>query len=308
MGSQVTLSAWTADEAGALAAFAAVFAEFDRLEALLSTWRPGSELTRINEAAGGEAVVVSPDTFEAVRRGVELCGLTRGKFDPTFGALSGVWRFDHDRDGRVPTDAEIAPRLALVDCRRVELDAARSAVRLPLAGMKLHLGGLGKGFAVDRGVALLRRRGFRDFMVQAGGDMYVAGARGDRPWRVGIRDPRGGPSSYFAAAEVTDATFSTSGDYERAFLEDGVRYHHILDPATGRPAPACRSVTVMARDATTAEGLSKGVFILGPEAGLALVEGVEGAGAVVVDAANRVHVSRRLEGRIKQLHPPTDAP
>jgi thiamine biosynthesis lipoprotein len=145
-------------------------------------------------------------------------------------------------------------------------------------------------------------------MVQAGGDMYVAGARGDRPWRVGIRDPRGGPSSYFAAAEVTDATFSTSGDYERAFLEDGVRYHHILDPATGRPAPACRSVTVMARDATTAEGLSKGVFILGPEAGLALVEGVEGAGAVVVDAANRVHVSRRLEGRIKQLHPPTDAP
>ena len=152
----------------------------------------------------------------------------------------------------------------------------------------------------------MRERGLRDFMVQFGGDMFVSGRRGDRAWRAGIRDPRGPPDRYFAAAEVTDATFSTSGDYERFFIKDGHRYAHILDPATGNPASACRSVTIMAPDATTAEYLSKGVFILGTERGLPIVESVEGAGAVVVDPKNRVHVSARLKDRIKILADPTD--
>jgi thiamine biosynthesis lipoprotein len=123
---------------------------------------------------------------------------------------------------------------------------------------------------------------------------------------VGIRDPRGAPEDYFASAEVSEGTFSTSGDYERTFIKDGRRYHHIIDPATGEPARGVRSVTIMAPDATLAEGLSKGVFILGPERGLALIERLEGVGAVVVDDRNQVLVSARLKDKLRILRPPTD--
>jgi len=169
----------------------------------------------------------------------------------------------------------------------------------------MHLGGIGKGYGVDRAVALLVAAGLTDFMVQAGGDLYVAGQRGDRPWRVGIRDPRGTRDAFFAAAEVSDGTFSTSGDYERFFIEDGVRYHHILDPDAGRPARGTRSVTIMAKDAMTADALSTGLFILGAKRGLEIVERLPGVGAVIVDAANEVHISSRLKDKVKVFKPPT---
>lgn len=308
MGTQMTLTAYTADEAKAVLAFDDAFREMKRLEDLLTVWKPDSDVSRINAAAGQAAVQVQPETMECLQLSVHFAQLTTGKFDPTFGALSGLWRFDHDQDDQIPDPAEVRRRLKLIDYRKLSLDPERSTAKLERPGMKLHLGGIGKGYAVDKTVALLRARGFQDFMVQAGGDLYVAGTKGDRAWRVGIRDPRGPPSSYFAASEVTDASFSTSGDYERSFLKDGVRYHHILDPATGNPAMACRSVTIMAKDAVTADGISKGVFILGPERGLALVESIDGAGAVIVDRENRVHVSKRLEGRLKLLHSPTPGP
>lgn len=308
MGTQMTLTAYTADEAKAVLAFDDAFQEMKRLEDLLTVWKPDSDVSRINAAAGKAAVQVQPETMECLQLSVHFAQLTAGKFDPTFGALSGLWRFDHDQDDQIPNPAEVRRRLKLIDYQKLSLDPEHSTAKLERAGMKLHLGGIGKGYAVDKTVALLRARGFQDFMVQAGGDLYVAGTKGDRAWRVGIRDPRGPPSSYFAASEVTDASFSTSGDYERAFLKDGVRYHHILDPETGNPAMACRSVTIMAKDAVTADGISKGVFILGPEKGLALVESIDGAGAVIVDRENRVHVSKRLEGRLKVLHPPTPGP
>ena len=116
-----------------------------------------------------------------------------------------------------------------------------------------------------------------------------------------------GADDFFAQVEVEDAAFSTAGDYERSFLQDGVRYHHIIDPRTGYPATACRSVTVWASDAFTADAIDDAVFILGPEKGLALVESLDGVGALVVDAKNRVHVSKRLEGKVTIVHPPTDA-
>lgn len=305
MGSQITITAYTDDEARAVGAFEAAFGEFDRLDALLTVWRPESDVSRINREAGRSAVNVSAETIEAVVRARELSKACEGKFDVTFGALAGLWKFDHDQDNTIPSDEEIAARLPLIGWEMISIDEKASTVMLEKPGMKMHLGGIGKGFAVDRAVAILKERGLTDFMVQAGGDLFVAGMKGDRPWRVGIRDPRGPPSSFFAAAEVTDATFSTSGDYERFFIKDGKRYHHIIDPDLGRPAMASRSVTIMAPDATTAEGLSKCVFILGAAKGLALLESIPGAGAVVVDADNHVHVSKRLQGKVRLDHPPT---
>src|SRR5437870_13581837 len=164
--------------------------------------------------------------------------------------------------------------------------------------MVVNLGGIGKGYAVDRARAILHERGFRDFLIQFGGDMYAAGREGDRAWKLGIQDPRGPANRIFATVDVSDSTFSTSGDYARSFIKDGRRYHHILDPATGEPTQGCRSVTIMAGSATIADGLSTGVFVLGPEAGMTLVERLPGVEAVIVTAKNAVLVSQGLKGRI----------
>lgn len=308
MGSLITLTAYTSDAARAAAAFRAAFAEFHRLEALLTVWRTDSDVSRINRAAGGDPVVVAPETLEVVKRAVAMSRLTQGKFDVTFGALSGLWRFDHDQDNKIPPPSLVAPRLKLVGWEQIEIDETHRTVRLSRTGARMHLGGIGKGYAVDRAVAILRANGLADFMVQAGGDLYVGGRKGDRPWRVGIRDPRGDRTAFFAAAEITDATFSTSGDYERFFMKDGHRYHHILDPDLGRPAEGTRSVSVVAVDATTADALSTGLFILGADRGVEIVDALAGVGAAWVDAANRVRVAGTLRARLKVLRPPSAGP
>ena len=305
MGSEVSVTVWTSDEASAAPAIDAAFAEFDRLDALLSVWKPGSDVLRINAAAGRAPVPVSVETREVLRLAEQVSEWTNGKFDVTFGALSDVWKFDHDRDNRVPTSGEIAARLPLIDHRAVSVDEAAATVFVSRPGMRIHLGGIGKGYAVDRAVALLRARGLGDFMVQAGGDLYVAGEPGDGPWRLGINDPRGAPNASFATIELRDATFSTSGDYERSFIQNGLRYHHILDPATGQPARGAVSVTIVSSRAVIADGLSTGVFILGPEAGMALVERLPDVEAVIVTADNRVLISSGLQGRVHVLRPPT---
>jgi thiamine biosynthesis lipoprotein len=305
MGSEVRVSVWTLDDGAAAPAIDAVFAEFDRLDAMLSVWKSGSDILKINAAAGQAPVTVSAETCEVLALARQISEWTDGKFDVTFGALSDVWKFDHDRDNRVPDAAAISARLPLIDYRALAVDAAARTVFASRAGMRVHVGGIGKGYAVDRAVAILRGRGLHDFMVQAGGDLYVAGQPGDGPWRLGINDPRGAPTDSFATVELRDATFSTSGDYERSFIQNGQRYHHILDPDTGQPARGAVSVTIVAASAGLADGLSTGVFIMGPEAGLALVERLPDVDAVIVTADNRVLVSSGLEGRVHQLRPPT---
>lgn len=305
MGSLLTLTAWTDDAPAAHAAFAAVFAEFDRLEALLTVWRPDSDVSRINASAFAAAVPVRAETREVLHAAEQVSAWTEGGFDVTFGALAEIWKFDQDQDGRVPTPAEIAAHRARVDHRAVVVDDGPGTVRLTRPDVRVHLGGIGKGYAVDRAVAILRAAGLADFMIQAGGDLYVAGRAGDTPWRLGIQDPRGAGGESFATVELSDATFSTSGDYERFFVKDGVRYHHILDPKTGEPARGCRSVTIVARQALWADGLSTGVFILGPERGMALVERLPDVEAVIVTADSRVLISSGLVGRVEMRRSPT---
>jgi FAD:protein FMN transferase len=305
MGTRVTVTVWTADDGRAHDAFAAIFAEFDRLDALLSVWQPGSDISRVNAQAGQGPVDVSIETLEILRLAHTISGWTDGAFDVTFGALTDIWRFDHDRDGRVPTGEEIAARLPLVDYRAVRLDAETGTVAIERPGTRIHVGGIGKGYAVDRAVELLRAYGHTDFMVQFGGDLYVGGRAGDEPWRLGINDPRGAPDDSFAMLELSDATLSTSGDYERAFERDGIRYHHILDPRTGQPARGARSVTIVAKHAAIADGLSTGVFVLGAHKGLELVERLPEVEAVIVSADNEVLVSSGLRNRLTILHPPT---
>jgi FAD:protein FMN transferase len=308
MGSELHLTAWASDEAAAAAAFDAVFAEFDRLDDLMSVWREGSDIVRLNAAAGVAPVPVSREVRDVLLDARRISEWTGGKFDVTFGALSGLWKFDHDQDGSVPSRADVAARLPLIDYEKLIVDERAGTAFLMQKGMRAHLGGIGKGFAVDRGVAILRERGLRDFMIQSGGDMFVSGSRGDRPWRVGIRDPRGLAESSFAALDLTDAAMSTSGDYERFFMKDGKRYHHIIDPDVGEPAKGSRSVTIVATRSVLADGLSTGVFLIGPDKGMALIERLPGVEGVIVTEKNNVLVSSGLAGRLLVKTPPTDAP
>jgi thiamine biosynthesis lipoprotein len=171
------------------------------------------------------------------------------------------------------------------------------------------LGGIAKGYIVDQAARVLRESGVLGFLAQAGGDLFGSGKKPDgSPWVSGIQDPRGPQGDFFAVLELTDHAFSTAGDYARAYVVGGKRYHHIIDPKTGYPATACRSVTIWAPDATTADGVDDAVFILGPERGLKLVESLAGVGAVIVDDHNRLFISERVRDKVKVLKAPTDAP
>jgi thiamine biosynthesis lipoprotein len=307
MGSELHIAAWTADDS-ASASIDAVFAEFERLERLMSVWRDGSDIRRLNAAAGRQPVPISGDVLAVLHDAHQISEWTGGKFDVTFGVLSDLWRFDHDQDNRVPDMIEVRRRLPLIDYRSLQLDDAAGTAFLRMAGMRVHLGGIGKGYAIDSGARILRAHGIRDFMIQAGGDLYVAGLKDGHAWHLGIQDPRGPANHVFATIDLTDRTLSTSGDYERSFVENGRRYHHILDPATGEPARGCRSVTILSRSAVLADGLSTGVFLLGPEAGMALLKRVPDVDAVIVTAANEVVTTPGLAGRLQIVARPTDAP
>jgi len=310
MGTTVSLVSYTTDAldvAAVTAALERAYDEISRLEALMTTWRADSEVSRINAAAGRHAVPVSVETFSVLDKSRWISDRSAGTFDITFASMGKLWRFEQDRVTAIPSAAAVAVGRAKIDYRKVVLNAADRTVTLASADTRINLGGIAKGYAIDRAAAMLRQAGLDAFTAQAGGDLYVAGRKpGGKPWRVGVRDPRGKPGAFFAMLEVEDHAFSTAGDYERAFVRDGRRYHHIIDPRTGYPATASRSVTIWANDALTADAIDDAVFILGPTEGLKLVESLEDCGAVIVDQDNRVWISKRLEGRIEIRHPPTD--
>jgi len=316
MGTNVTVWIWTADERAAAQAAEAVFAEMKRLDQEMTTWPPRteadhkSEVFQINEAAGVAPVKVSAETYAVIERAIDVSRRSNGVFDITVGAFKGLWKFDEDMDGTLPDPADVKRRLALVNWRDVVLDPAQHSVFLKRKAMSITLGGIAKGYAVDKCVALLRAAGLSDFMMQAGGDMYVAGSKGGEPWTVAIRDPRGPANTFFATAPIADHSFSTSGDYERGFVKDGVRYHHILDTRTGQPAHASRSVTVRARDAFTADAWSKVMFILGPKAALALIkrEKLTDFEVVWVDDQNQIVMTDGIKPAIRVLKEPTPGP
>jgi FAD:protein FMN transferase len=324
MGTLVDLTLWTDDGSAASAAAQAVFEEFERLDQLMSNWVETSEVSRINAAAGLKAVQVSDETLRIVLLAQKAARKTAGAFDITVGAYRGLWKFDQDLDGTLPAPEEVQARRKLTGYRDLLVDSRKRTVRLRRKGMAITLGGIAKGYAVDRAAAILRDRGLKDFIVQAGGDLFVSGTKGSQKWRVGIRDPRGARDATFALTELVDRTFSTAGDYERGFVKDGVRYHHILDPKTGYPTRGCRSVTVIAKDALTADVWDTALFVLGTERGLRMAEKLPDIEAVFVDAKNRVRVSSGLQliesgdvrahlaaglsGKILILQPPTDAP
>jgi thiamine biosynthesis lipoprotein len=255
-------------------------------------------------------VKVSDETFDVLRKSKWAGDISEGVFDISFHALGDLWKFGDaaEKEPKLPDPKVVAEKKKLVDYRKMRLDEKTHTVTLA-PKMRIDLGGIAKGYSVDKAAAVLKAAGLSNFLAQAGGDLFGAGRKPDgSPWVSGIQDPRAAHGEFFATIELEDRAFSTAGDYARVFFIDGKRYHHIIDPRTGYPATACRSVTVWAADAFTADAVDDAVFILGPEKGLKLVESLPDVGAVIVDATNHVWVSQRLSGKVRILHPPTDGP
>ena len=309
MGTHLVYAAYTnpkVDADAAQRAFEAATAEIVRVENLMTTWRD-SELSRVNAAAGKAPVPVGDETRFVVREALQTSRISQGTFDITFETLHGLWKFDEDLEPLPPKPAALKKRMGAVGWRHVVVDDTKKTIFLDHPDTRIGLGGIAKGYAVDRAASVLRAAGLESFYVQAGGDLYAEGKKPDgQPWSAGIRDPRGSASQYFALLPLENHAFSTAGDYERSYVLNGKRYHHILDPRSGNPATACRSVTVWAKTALQADEIDDAVFILGPKEGLDLVESIDGIGAVIVDAKNEVWISKRLQGVVRVTGAPTD--
>lgn len=290
MGTAIRVELWSDDRAAGDAAIDAVMAEMHRIDEAMSPFKPHSELSRINRHAGAMPLPVSDEMFELLTRANEFSQLSAGAFDITYAAVGHLYDY---RERVRPTDQQIAEARAAVGYRHLALDAKTHSVRFARDGMRIDLGGFAKGHAVDCCVQILRRRGIRHAIVSAGGDSRVVGDRRGRPWTIGIRDPRRA-GEVVAVLPLEDVAISTSGDYERYFEAGGVRCHHVIDPKTGKSPSGVHSVTILAADGVTSEGLSKSVFVMGVERGLQLIESLHGVDAVVVDATGGLHYSTGL--------------
>ena len=294
MGTSVRVELWHEDAKAGRAAIAAVMDEMHRIDALMSPYKPDSELSRINREAAKHAVRISREQFDLIARAIEFSELSGGAFDITFASVGYMYDY---RRGVEPSEAQIAQALPGINYRHLVLDRAQTTIRFAREGVRIDLGGIAKGHAVDRGIALLKKRGIRHAIVQAGGDSRVLGDKRGRPWNVAIRDPRN-RENVVAVIPLVDAAISTSGDYERYFIKKGgERVHHILDPKTGKSAHGVISVSVIAPDATTTDGLTKSVFLKGPEDGIAFIESLKipGLDAVVIDENGKMYFSRGLQ-------------
>ena len=297
------------DEETAKEAADAAFAEIVRIEKLMSSYREGSVVSAVNRAAGEGPVAVPPELRTLIEEALDISKRTRGKFDISFGPLGRLWRFK-DPHPRVPASDELAEARKRVDYRKIVVDRDAGTVFLTDKGMSIGLGAVAKGYAVDRAADVLRANGFPDFILYGGGDIYISGKKGSGPWRVGVQDPRK-RGVYFADFDMwKSGAVVTSGDYERFFVLDGKRFHHILDPATGHPATGMVSATIIAPATASADALATGIFGLGIEQGMALIESDPTLEGILIDNSLAPHISSGLKGRIavRPIHGAEAAP
>ena len=298
MGTLVSITVVARNEAVAHAAATVGFAEIRRLEELLSTWISTSELSRINASAGIKPIHVSTETLAVVHRAMQAAEMTGGGFNIAIGPAVEAWSVTDGQ--RIPAESELNALRPLVDLQAVHVDVQKQTIYLDKAGMRIDVGGIGKGYAADQAVEALRRAGAIAGVVALSGDIKTFGRMpGGKKFPVGIQHPRK-DGSVLAWIDLEDEAISTAGDYERFFERDGVRYHHILDPRTLQPARRCQSVTVVAREGIWADGLDTGIFVMGVELGMQLVEALPNVEAIIVDAEGHVHVSSGLRDRIRK--------
>ncbi len=301
MGTVVEILIMEGDKTHFDAAAEAAFAEIRHLEKVFSSYMPDSEVSMISRNAGGAPVKASKDTIYVIGKALKIARLTGGAFDPTVGALAGLWGFSGEQK-KVPSEEAVEKKLPFVNFRQVAVDEDKGTVTLEKKGMTLNLGGVAKGFIVQKAAEVLKRKGVSRAIIKAGGDMFLFDYRNmarKASFVIGIKDPRN-EKEILGEVYSDGGAVTTSGDYERFFIKDGKRYNHILDPSTGWPAMRSRSVTIISKDPTIADALSTAVFVLGPKKGLKVIESMKGVEGVIVGADGFVHTSSGFNGRIFQ--------
>ena len=291
MGTNIDVDIWHDDTGQGAAAIEAVMAEMHRIDELMSHYKPQSQLSRINARAGREPVVVDRELFDLIRQAIHFSQLTEGAFDITYASVGYLYDY---RKHVKPSERQIKAALPAVNFRNLLLDEKTHSVRFEHAGMRIDLGGIAKGYAVDRGIGILQARGVKHAAVTAGGDTRIIGDRFGRPWIVGIRHPDD-KNQVITRIPLIDTAMSTSGDYERYFDEAGVRYHHIIDPKTGHSASKVRSATVLGPTAMQTDGLSKTAFVLGPEEAMRIIERLPEFDAIFVRPDGKVLYTKGLQ-------------
>ena len=290
MGTEVSVLLWHEDEAVGKEIVEEVFAEAERIDRLMSTYKEDSRISEINRNAATEPVVAGDELFRLIRRSLDISVLTRGAFDITYDSVGQHYDF---RNRQRPDEATVAAERELIDFRFVELDQAAGTVSFRQEGVRINLGGIAKGYVVERGVNVLRTNGVRNGIVTAGGDSRLLGDRRGKPWMVGIRDPRK-EGELAISVPLENEAISTSGDYERYFVEGDTRYHHIIQPSTGEPAGGVHSATVFGPDAVFTDALSTSVFVMGVDQGLRLIATLPDYESIVIDADGRIFYSDGL--------------
>jgi thiamine biosynthesis lipoprotein len=295
MGTLIEITLVGDDEEATIKATLQAFQEIKRIEQLMSPWIESSDVFRINRSAGKEWVKVSPETFKVIQKAKEISELSGGGFDITVGPLTQLWRMAREKKVPPPLE-ELKQKLDLVNFKNMMMDQ-EGKVFLKKREMAIDLGGIAKGYAVDRAFELFNSLGHENLIVNAGGDLRTGGLKLDQPWIIGIQDPRA-PQKMMARVSVSDAAIATSGDYEKFFIYQGKRYHHIFNPRDGFPTEGCQSVTILCKEGMVADALATAVFVLGPEKGYALCQKLEGVDCLIVDKEGKILFSPRLESRI----------
>ncbi len=290
MGTEVSVYLWHEDSAKGQQALDAVFVEVARLDQMMSTYIEDSLISSVNRDAAKHPVAAGDELFQLVERSLDISVLTRGAFDITYDSVGQHYDF---RQRLRPTEEVVASELQLIDYRLVKTDRHQRTVHFLQDGVRINLGGIAKGYAVERGVEIAKRFGVRNARVTAGGDTRLLGDRLGLPWMVGVQNPRN-EGEVAVTIPLEDEAISTSGDYERFFIEDGERYHHIIVPSTGTPAGEVRSATIIGPDAVMTDALSTSVFVMGVDQGLRLISTLPDYEGIVINAAGEMYYSDGL--------------
>lgn len=305
MGTVVNITIVDRDLAGAEKACEIAFKEMSRIEKMLSVKDKSSEVYKLNQHKGLEFINVNPEIIFLLEESEKVSALSQGAFDVSVGPLVELWRESLEQ-GEGPTDTEIHKIIPLVDYRNIEIDSRRNLIRFKKKGIKIDFGGIAKGYAVDQAIKALKKKGVKNCLVEAGGDLFALGKGiNKKDWLIGLRNPR--ESGLIFEFSCTNKGVATSGDYERFKILNKKRYHHLIDPRSGLPASEVISATIAAPNAMTADALSTAVLILGKEEGMRLIrktKNIEGVIIVKEKEDFKIFVSKTLKkspaGKIPQ--------
>lgn len=293
MGSAFDLTLVAKNQLEADQLFEDAIAEIDRIERLISSWDEASETSLVNQMSGKQSVKVSKELYDLVFRAKAIAQLTDGAFDPTYASVDKIWTFD-GRSINTPNDEIIAASVAKIGYDKLTLNPAESTLYLPLAGMKIGFGGIGKGYAADRVKLLLQAKGVTAGIVNASGDMSAWGRQPNgASWQVGLVNPKN-KEKVFAWFPINNQAVVTSGDYEKFLMINGKRYGHIINPKTGYPSQGVISCTVFAPKAELADALSTALFVMGVETGLDFINQLKQVEAIVIDDDGKIFTSKNI--------------